>query len=113
MGPFAAGQIVLIPFPFTDLSGSKVRPALLLASVGRADWIACQITSNPHADPRAIPLSGSDFSVGGLQRLSFICPGKLFTANESLVAGSPGRVERQILERVRDTVLAIIRGTIH
>jgi mRNA interferase MazF len=113
MGALAAGQIVLIPFPFTDLSGSKLRPALLLASVGRGDWIACQITSNPYANPRAIPLSTADFSIGGLQRLSFICPGKLFTANESLIAGVAGVLQNAMLDRVREAVLTIIRGTIH
>jgi len=47
MGPFAAGQVVLLPFPFSDLSRSKFRPALLLADAGRGDWIACQITRKP------------------------------------------------------------------
>lgn len=56
MGAFAAGQVVLLPFPFSDLTRSKLRPALLLADAGRDDWIACQITSNPlcrHARDRA------------------------------------------------------------
>jgi mRNA interferase MazF len=113
MGALTAGQVVLIPFPFTDLSGNKLRPALLLAGVSRGDWIACQITSNPQADPRAIPISRDDFSHGSLQRLSFVCPGKLFTANESIVAGAPGLVRNATLERVREAVLKIIRGTIH
>ncbi len=54
MGSFAAGQVVLLPFPFSDLTQNKLRPALLLAKAGRGDWIACQITSNPYADPHAI-----------------------------------------------------------
>jgi mRNA interferase MazF len=57
MGPFAAGEVVLIPFPFSDLSRNKLRPVLLLANAGREDWIACQITSNPYSDSRAITLS--------------------------------------------------------
>ncbi len=110
MGPFAAGEVVVLPFPFTDLSAVKPRPVLLLAHVRRADWIVCQITSNPHADPRAVPLSSSDFVQGGLQRLSFICPGKLFTANESTFATSSGFVEAAILERVRQATVGIIQG---
>ena len=46
----AAGQVVVLPFPFSDLSRKKLSPALLLADAGRGDWIACQITSNPYAD---------------------------------------------------------------
>lgn len=45
MGTLAAGQIAVLPFPFSDLSQKKLRPALLLADAGRGDWIACQITT--------------------------------------------------------------------
>jgi len=52
-----AGAVVLVPFPFSDLSQAKLRPAIVLADVGRDDWILCQITSNPYGDPRAVPLA--------------------------------------------------------
>ena len=70
MGAFAAGHVVLLPFPFSDLTRSKLRTALLLADAGRDDWIASQITSNPYADPHAILLDQNDFTSGGLQRAS-------------------------------------------
>ena len=54
MGAFAAGPVVVLPFPFSDLTRNKFRPALLLADVGRGDWIACQIKSNAFADTLAI-----------------------------------------------------------
>jgi mRNA interferase MazF len=54
MVALAAGKVVLVPFPFSDLSKSKLRPAVVLASVGRGDWILCQVTSSPYGDPRAI-----------------------------------------------------------
>jgi mRNA interferase MazF len=41
----SVGAVVLVPFPFSDLSQSKRRPAVVLADVGRNDWILCQITS--------------------------------------------------------------------
>jgi mRNA interferase MazF len=111
MGTFAAGQVVTLNFPFSDLTRTKLRPVLLLANAGRADWIVCQITSNPHADPLAIPLAGADFVHGGLDRLSFICPGKLFTANESTFAAYRGDVVPTIHQRVADSVIAIVRGS--
>lgn len=49
----AAGEVVLIPFPFSDLSQTKVRPAICLADAGRGGWILCQVTSNPYGDPAA------------------------------------------------------------
>jgi mRNA interferase MazF len=59
--PLAAGLVVLIRFPFSDLSQTKLRPAVVLANAGRGDWILCQVTSKPCADPAAVMtiLSGS------------------------------------------------------
>ena len=81
MGLFAARQVVIMPFPFSDLSRSKYRPALLLADVGRRDWIARQMTSNPYADARAIAIESSHFEEGGLANVSYVRPGKIFTVH--------------------------------
>ena len=40
------GDVVLTPFPFTDLSQTKIRPAVVLADVGMQDWVLCEITSS-------------------------------------------------------------------
>jgi mRNA interferase MazF len=103
VGAFAAGQVVILPFPFSDPSRSKFRPALLLAEFGRGDWIARQITSNPFADSRAVEITDADFADGGLQRLSYPRPGKLFTAHQGLFAGNAGALH---VERL----VAAIRG---
>ena len=71
MVALAAGSIVLVPFPFSDLSKSKLRPAVVLASAEHGDWILCQITSNPYSDSRAVQLSETDFQSGSLQRVSY------------------------------------------
>lgn len=62
MAPSSAGAIVLVPFPFSDLSQSKLRPAVALADAGRGDWLLCQTTSNSYADARAVLLSEQDFA---------------------------------------------------
>jgi mRNA interferase MazF len=110
MGALAAGQVVLLPFPFSDLSQSKLRPVLLLADAGRGDWIACQITSNAYADSRAVVLADDAFADGGLRRLSYARPGKLFTASESLVSARAGTLKASVLTQVRNAVVALIRG---
>ena len=43
MGAFTAGQVVIVHFPFSDLTAAKLRPAVVLAAAGRGDWILCQI----------------------------------------------------------------------
>jgi hypothetical protein len=60
-----AGAVVLVPFPFSDLSQAKLWPAVVLADVGRGDWILCQITSNPYGDARAILLTDCELCRGG------------------------------------------------
>ena len=110
MGTLAAGQVVVLPFPFSDLSQKKLRPALLLADAGRGDWIACQITSNPYADTRAITLTDSEFIEGGLQRKSYLRPGKLFTCHGSLPVGAVGLLNKDALQLARTSVVQMIQG---
>ena len=81
-----AGAVVLGPFPFSDLSQAKLRPAVVLANVGRGDWILCQITSNPYGDARAILLTDAGFAVVALRVTSYARPGKLFTAHHTLMS---------------------------
>jgi hypothetical protein len=45
-----SGDVVVLPFPFSDLSENKVRPAVVLACANKSDWILCQITSNPYGE---------------------------------------------------------------
>ena len=63
MGAPAIGSVVLVPFPFSDLSQSKRRPAVVLAPAERGDWILCQITSKPYAAVRAVPLTDADLTL--------------------------------------------------
>jgi mRNA interferase MazF len=110
MGAFAAGQVVLVHFPFSDLTASKLRPAVVLADAGRGDWILGQITSNAYGDPRAIALAKADFASGSLRRSSYARPGKLFTAHASLVAQRIGALTAEKLAAVRNAVVQMIQS---
>jgi mRNA interferase MazF len=54
VGGLGVAVVVLVRFPFSDLSSSKLRPALVLAPAGGTDWVLCQITSSPYSDPAAV-----------------------------------------------------------
>ncbi len=110
MEALAAGSVVLVPFPFSDLSQSKIRPALVLANAERGDWILCQITSKPYADQRAIQLDEADFVGGGLELTSYVRPGKLFTANEALMIETVGQLRPDKLRVILKAVAGLFTG---
>ena len=109
MGTPAAGSIVLVPFPFSDLSQSKRRPAVVLAGAERGDWILCQITSKSYADARAVELTDDDFEHGSLSVVSYARPAKLFTAHESLFVSEVGVLRAESLKRITDQVVSLIQ----
>ncbi len=104
-----AGDVVVLDFPFSNLSGSKLRPAIILADVGRDDFIACQVTSNRGADPRAIPLTSASFAAGGLRTDRFALPGKLFTAHRSIFSKRVGRLTTIVKDSIRDASIELLR----
>lgn len=103
----AKGSVVLVPFPFSDLSRSKLRPAVVLAEAGRGDWILCQVTSKSYGDQQAVEIKQEDYLSGGLRLDSFARPGKLFTAHESLLRSEAGRLQATAFARVRAAVVAV------
>ncbi|RIK30183.1 MAG: MazF family transcriptional regulator [Anaerolineae bacterium] len=112
MGALAVGQVVLVPFPFSDLSSAKMRPAVVLAYAGRDDWILCQVTSNPYGDERAIILTDKEFKTGSLRVTSYARPGKLFTANNNLIVDAVGELNKTAINRLIDAIIALFQDSV-
>lgn len=110
MVTLTAGAVILVRFPFSDLSQTKLRPAVVLADAGRGDLILCQVTSKPYGDIRAIKLEDSSFSTGSLRVLSYARPGKLFTANRDLILSEVATLQSQSLKQVVDAVVNLLRA---
>ncbi|GMV93797.1 MAG: hypothetical protein AMXMBFR82_35750 [Candidatus Hydrogenedentota bacterium] len=110
MVPLEPGLVVLVRFPFSDLSTSKLRPAVMLAHAGGADWVLCQITSNPYGDPAAVSLSSASFSSGGLDRESVARPGKLFTAAGSIVVREAGMLSAAAHRSVVESTVSLLQS---
>ena len=106
----SAGSVILIPFPFSDLSQSKLRPAVALADAGKGDWLLCQVTSKQYSDPRAVELTGGSFQTGSLHLVSYARPGKLFTANQSLIVRQVGVLKGDALEQIVEAVVDLLRA---
>ena len=86
------GDVVLAPFPFTDLSDIKIRPAVVLADVGMQDWVLCEITTRWQMRDRYIPIAEHDMEDGELRRRSWVRPNRLTTLNESVFQHTIGRL---------------------
>lgn len=94
------GDIVVIPFPFSDLSGSKRRPALVLADLTGDDLILCQITSQHKKDEYAVPVTPADLSSGSLIKLSYIRPNRIFTADGNIIVRKVAALNEETLQKV-------------
>ena len=101
MGKPLVGEVVVLPFPQTNLQAGKRRPALVVADLGGDDLILCQITSQLRSDGNSIPLAIADFERGRLVTDSFIRPNRLFTVEQSVILYAAGRVKDSKLREVR------------
>ena len=109
MEKFVKGDVVVLPFPFSDLSASKKRPALVIAALEGDDIILCQITSQARADNYSIVLTNSDFKQGSLNLTSIIRPNRLFTADKSIIQYKAGSLKDKKLGEVINSICNIIK----
>ncbi|MDO8633827.1 MAG: type II toxin-antitoxin system PemK/MazF family toxin [archaeon] len=103
------GDVVVIPFPFSDLSNAKKRPALVLTKLKEDDLILCQITSRQTKDNYSIPLSEKEFKSGTLKQDSNIRPNKIFTAHNSIIDYKIGSLMQTKTEKTVEAVCSIIK----
>ncbi len=108
MEEFVKGDVVV--FPFSDLSKSKKRPALVVANLLGDDIILCQITSEARIDDYSIVLSNSDFKKGNLNLTSMIRPNRLFTADKSIILYKIGSLKESKVKEVETEIIKIFRG---
>ncbi len=110
MEEFVKGEVVVLPFPFSDLTASKKRPALVMATLQGDDVILCQITSEARVDAYSILLKVDDFVVGSLQQSSMIRPNRIFTADKSIILYKVGTLNEQKVKEVEDVLVKIFKG---
>jgi mRNA interferase MazF len=83
---------------------------VVLAEISREDFVCCQVTSNPYADPNAVELTDEHFEEGSLKRVSYARPGKLFTANLELFEGQAGVLEDDPKEEIVNRIVRLLRS---
>ncbi len=109
MARFVKGDVVVLPFPFSDLSQAKRRPALVIAELKGNDVILCQITSQWIKDEYAILIDEKDFVEGSLKQKSHIRPNRIFTADSGIILYSAGRLKKKKIDEVIERLIDILK----
>lgn len=104
--PLGAGHVVVVPFPYTDLSKTKRRPAFVLTpegyNRGARDLLLAYVTSVPQEDRWAVGVTDEALASGSLPKPSWIRADKVFTLSQDLPRGPVAAVTAGVREAVRD-----------
>jgi mRNA interferase MazF len=108
----AKGDVVLVPFPFTDLSQTKLRPAIVLYVQPEGEditlcFISSQNLDRVSRDELIIDLSNPEFAQTGLKSTSKVRVSRIVTLERQLIKRKLGRLGLQLLENV-DSILVDI-----
>jgi len=108
MASFVKGDIVVVPFPFSDLTAAKRRPALVVAELSGDDIILCQITSQNVRDSYSISLDEENFESGTLNRKSNIRPNRIFTADKKILLYKAGHLKKEKVAEAIEKIIDIL-----
>ena len=108
------GTLVLVPFPFTDLSATKRRPALVISpdsfNEKSEDLILVAVTSKfpPELSEIEIPLENVDLKEGILPKRSVVRLAKIFTMHSGLIKKKAGSLKDQKIQEILDRLIAFL-----
>ncbi|MEW6457118.1 MAG: type II toxin-antitoxin system PemK/MazF family toxin [Acidobacteriota bacterium] len=108
MARFVKGDVVVVPFPFSDLTQAKRRPALVISVLEGDDLILCQITSQTIKDKYTVPIDDDDFVQGSLKQPSNVRPNRIFTADSLIVLYRAGNLKPDKVNGIIEKVIEII-----
>ena len=108
-------KIVLVPFPFDDLSTSKVRPAVCLTDPIPPynhlvlAFITSRVPANPSSTDLVIDASDPDFPVTGLKVASTVCLHRLMTVTKSILLRELGQLSPSHQQQVDDRLRVLFK----
>jgi mRNA interferase MazF len=109
------GDIVLVRFPFSDLSSSKIRPVLIISNDSYnqkyLDVVVCGITSNLHPTDYSIFIDQNDLEMGLLKSKSKIKVDAITALEKSIFLKTIGKIKTEIMKQVKDNLLKLIDYT--
>jgi mRNA interferase MazF len=109
MEGFVKGEIVVIPFPFSDLSSSKKRPALIIANPIQEDILLAQITSKINLNKYSIKINNQNLIEGSLPITSYVKLNRLFSADINLIKYKLGKIDKNKLNEIEKKLIELIK----
>ena len=88
---------------FSDLSGFKIRPAIVVVALEEDNYILCQVTSQSYHEAD-IELNEQGFESGSLKKKSFILYTQLFTADSTGIQREVARLNGSLCEKLISTL---------
>ncbi|MBM4285382.1 MAG: type II toxin-antitoxin system PemK/MazF family toxin [Deltaproteobacteria bacterium] len=110
MARFIKGDVVVVPFPFSDLTDTKRRPALVITALEGNDVILSQITSQFVKDRYSFEIGDQDFQEAGLNKKSNVRPNRLFTADSFIIIKKVGSLKPPIMESIIFRIVQILQN---
>ena len=109
MERFVKGDIVVIEFPFSDLTEVRRRPAIVIQPLEGGDIILCQITGQEIKDRNSILIREKDFQEGRLKVDSLVRFTKLFTGDNSLIYYKAGHLKKEKMQEITEKLCEFLR----
>lgn len=105
---YKKGTIILVPFPFTDLTGNKVRPAVIISKEkSGSDIVVVFITSKQKLKEKyLVPLIPT--KENGIKTRSHIVCGKIATLDTKIILGELGQLCKSELELLNKTLRSVL-----
>jgi len=108
-------EIVLVPFPYSDLSSVKRRPVLIVSNnhynSNYPDILVCVITSNLFKDDFSVSLNNDDLESGLLPESSVIKCHKLFTIEQTKIVKRFSILQSQKFSEVTAAITQLIQNS--
>ncbi len=110
MERFVRGDVVVLPYPYTNLKETKRRPAVIISKPVERDYVVCPITTQIQKDAQCVGLTHTDFQEGKLANpTNFIRSNKPFTVDYSVIIYKVGTLKEERIKEVIDRLTSFLK----
>ncbi len=110
--PPSQRDIVLVPYPFSDLHQAKYRPAIVISNDTYnkkfKDFVAIPLTSNPNAREYTVPVTSKEMAAGNLSVASVAKVDKIFNLEQKMIVRTYGQLRQDAFDKIKAELIKLI-----